>query len=463
MIRVFHVYFPGRTLLLAVSETLVVVLSALPAAFLVFGTGAADVLAYQSEFLKLLLAVGVCMVCMHYYDLYDSMVLNNILQGATRIVQVLGSACVILACLYYLYPVVQISPNLLMIWIVMAGISLVVWRRLFLALSRSERHAQKTLLLGAGPLAAQLLREIESRPELGLHLTGYVEHEPACNGEFHQLSHLGDLDQLPVVLKQYDIQRVIITMEKRRGRLPVKSLLAAKASGVIVDDGPEFFEAVAGRLDLNSLRPTMLLFSQGFHFSSLIMLYKQAASVILASIALVATLPLMAILAITIRLDSRGPAIFKQKRAGKDGKPFTLYKFRSMYDGADPEGVSRPAQHNDGRCTRVGRWLRRTRLDELPQLFNILRGDMHFVGPRPFAVDMEAELADKIPFYSKRWIVRPGATGWAQVRQGYNETLEDNAQKLAYDLYYIKNLSVGLDFLIVLETAKILLLGRGAR
>ena len=460
MIRLFHVYFPGRTLLLAMSEALVLILAMLPAAFAVFGPDAPDVFVYGNELLKLLLVVGVCMLCMHYHDLYDSMILHNVGQGATRVVQVLGSACVIVACLYYIYPGIRVNQNLLMIWVVLAGISLIAWRRLFLALNRSARLAQKILLLGTGSLETQLAAEIDSRPELGMRLMGYVAEESTENGH---ATYLGRVDQLPELLERYEIQRVIVTTENNRSPLPVEPLLEAKARGVIVDDGPQFYEAVAGRVDLSSLRPAMLLFSEGFRASRLRMLYKRVASIVLSTIGLIIALPVMAVIAIAIRLESRGPVIFRQKRVGRNGKPFTLYKFRSMYDGADAGGKMRPARPNDDRCTRVGRCLRRSRLDELPQLFNILRGDMHFVGPRPCAVDMEEELVHEIPFYSKRWAVRPGATGWAQVRSGYNETVEDNMRKLSYDLYYIKNISVGLDFLIVLETVKILLLGRGGR
>jgi lipopolysaccharide/colanic/teichoic acid biosynthesis glycosyltransferase len=243
----------------------------------------------------------------------------------------------------------------------------------------------------------------------------------------------------------------------------MEQLLQAKARGITVDDGATFYEAIAGRVDLSSLRPSVLLFSDGFQVSALMLVIKRAVSVLGSIIGLTVTLPVMALIAALIRLESNGPAIFRQKRIGQDGRPFTLYKFRSMYECADLEGHVRAAEAGDSRCTRVGKWLRRSRLDELPQFFNILRGDMDFIGPRPFAADMEAELADKIPYYSKRWAVKPGATGWAQVRKGYNETLEDNIEKLGYDLYYIKNVSVGLDFLILLETLKILLLGRGGR
>jgi len=182
--------------------------------------------------------------------------------------------------------------------------------------------------------------------------------------------------------------------------------------------------------------------------------------VILSILGLLIALPFLVLIAIAVRLDSSGPAIYRQKRLGKDGKPFTLFKFRSMRVNSDP---FLPAQEDDSRVTRVGRWLRRCRLDEAPQLYNILRGDMYFVGPRPCIIPEERKCAQEIPFYSQRWTVKPGVTGWAQVRNGYCSTIEDNLGKLSYDLFYIKNMSPGLDVLILLHTIKILLLGRGAR
>ena len=463
MIRICHVYFPGRTLLLAASELIVLLLASLVAAFAVFGADAGTVILDPNEFLKLPLVVGICMALMHYFDLYDSMVLFNTGQATVRVIQVLGTACVILACLYYVYPSVQINPNLLMAWVAVAGVSLFIWRRVFLALNQSPRHAQKTLLLGTGPLAVQLVQEIESRPELGLDLAGYLDPERVFDGRLHKLEHLGGPDNLGGLLTSHEIQRVIVASEDKGGRPTIEALQMAKSRGILVDEGPELYEAIAARIYLNSLRPSMLLFYEGFRFRPFIKLYKRTASVVLSFVGLILFAPVMLAIAIAIRFDSRGPIIFRQKRAGKDGRPFTLYKFRSMYDGADADGKSRPAELGDLRCTRMGRWLRRTRLDELPQLYNILRGDMHFIGPRPFAVDEEEHLSHEIPFYTHRWAVRPGATGWAQVRKGYNETISDNVEKLAYDLYYIKHLSVGLDLLIVFESIKILLLGRGAR
>lgn len=463
MIRVFRVYFASRTVLLAASELVLLALAAVAAAFAVLGTDARAVFFDSSELVKLPLVVGVCMALMHYFDLYDSMILFHPGRAAVRVIQVLGGACVILACLYHVYPGIQINLSLLMTWVGLAGISLIVWRKLFLTVNGLASHAQKTVLLGGGHLAGELAVEIESRPELGLELAGYVDAMPATGGRLRGLEHLGAPAQLEAVLGLHQIQRVVLAAEAEPERPPAELMRAARARGVIVDDGAELYEAVSGRVELNSLRPSMLLFYEGFRFRPLVRLYKRAASILLSSIGLVLALPMMVVIAIVIRQDSPGPVIFRQRRVGKNGVPFTLYKFRSMYHGADKGGQSRPAQQNDPRCTHIGRWLRRTRLDELPQLVNIFLGDMHLIGPRPFAVDEEERLSRQIPLYSNRWAVRPGATGWAQVRSGYNETVEDNVRKLSYDLYYIKHLSVGLDVLILLESMKGLLLGRGAR
>jgi exopolysaccharide biosynthesis polyprenyl glycosylphosphotransferase len=344
-----------------------------------------------------------------------------------------------------------------------AGLALVLWRRLFCALNASSHLSERTVLLGVSPMALSLTSEIESRPELGLTLVGYLEPLGSANRGVNGLPYLGDLDNLAAVMKRTQASRVILTATDGREQLPVETLLRLKGRGVVLQDASELYEAITGRVSLDSLRPSWVLFSNGFYISRFTLLYKRCASLVLSAIGIIVTMPLMLIVALTVRLDSPGKAIFRQPRVGKDGKVFTIYKFRSMRVDADGEGPPRPATKDDDRVTRVGYWLRRWRLDELPQLFNILRGDMQFIGPRPFTPNMEAELLRKIPFYSQRSIVKPGATGWAQIRRGYCETLQDNIEKLSYDLFYIKNLSVGLDCLILFDTLKILLLGRGGR
>lgn len=460
MIRLFHVHFSSRTLLLAMSEAALISGSLFLATLARHGRDTELVLLYDRGLLKIAVATLVCMLCMHYYDLYDSLVIGNLREVLARIVQVLGTACVVLAILYFAYPEVQLGRGTFLIWVAFAAVVLLVSRELFVVLNRSLRLSERAILLGEGPLASALAGEIESRSDLGLHLLGYVGRGSQDTGRFDGLHRLGGIEDLPAIVERERISRIILTMDDRRGALPVETLLRLKTNGVLIEDAPDVYEAVTGKVPLNSLRLSWLLFSPGFRVSRAMLLYKRIVSLVFSSIGIVISFPLMLLIAAVVRLDSPGPVIFRQRRIGRDGRPFTLYKFRSMFQHADPE---KPAEENDQRLTGVGHWLRRSRLDELPQLYNILRGDMYFVGPRPFTPALEEEFIRTIPFYRQRLAVKPGATGWAQIHRGYCATLEENTDRLAYDLFYIRNMSIGLDILILFQTIKILLLGRGAR
>jgi exopolysaccharide biosynthesis polyprenyl glycosylphosphotransferase len=330
-------------------------------------------------------------------------------------------------------------------------------------LNTLPRFAERTLILGDGPLAGPLLAELRSHPELGIRVVGQLNMLKSGDGRLAQGSSEGQVEALMNSVKAYEPDRIIVALGDRRGKLPVEALLHLKSNGVRVQDGSEVYETVTGKVPLESLHLSWLLFSPGFRVSHVLLIYKRIASFIISATALVLGLPPMILIALAIRMDSAGPVIFRQKRVGRGGKIFTLYKFRTMFDGTDQDNKHPPAELTDKRFTRVGRLLRRTHLDELPQFFNILCGDMHFIGPRPFVPDQEQACLEEIPHYRQRWVVKPGATGWAQINRGYNATIEDNKEKLAYDLFYIKNISFGLDLLILFKTIKILLLGRGGR
>jgi len=431
------------------------------ATLLLSGTESSLGLSVRADIFRIILAVGVCMVCMHYFDLYDSAVMQTTSGRLTpRLMKVLGAACLVLSPVYYWYPGARLELNVFLVGILLAGILLLFWRRLLSALGRLPQLNRSAVLVGQGPLLASLLREVSMRKELGFHIVGIVHTGPEAEIIDEGLPDLGSVDDLPALVKRRHIGRVIVTQGDRRGHLPVEMLLKMKAHGVAIEDACDTYEAITDKVPLAALRPAWLLFSPGFRVSRVRRYYKRAGSVVLSLAGILVSLPLQLLIALAIKLDSRGSVIFKQERVGKDGRPFTLYKFRTMVTGADRD---RPAQAHDSRCTRLGAWLRRTRLDELPQLFNILRGDMHLIGPRPFTQAQEEQLSGEIPFYTQRWTVRPGLTGWAQIHYSYCETLEDNMEKLAYDLFYIKNGSIGLDLVILLQTIKILLLGRGSR
>lgn len=460
MIRLFNAYFPTRTLLLTVTEALIVTLAFVVAVVFWAGTAmdANIYLLYENGFGRIGLLVGIFITLMYYFDLYDTTVLSNRREVVTRLVGVLGCAFVALSVLYYAFPEISLVGTTLWLGVGIVAVTVPAWRKLFFVLNRSARFSERAILYGDGPLALPLMQEISSRSELGVRVVGFVgetTETPAGIPRF-------DDSDLQEIVEQRNARRIVITMGDRRGKLHVEQLLKLKTRGVYIQDGPEYYEGITGKIPLDSLRLSWLLFSPGFHVRAALRLYKRIFSLFLGSLAIVITSPIMLLAALAVRLDSKGPAIFKQTRIGEHGKPFTVYKFRSMFEGSDKIRLS-PAEHGDPRVTRVGRWLRRTRIDELPQLFNIVKGDMAFVGPRPFVPEQEEDCAANIPFYRERWLVKPGATGWAQINRGYNATLEDNKEKLAYDLFYIKNVSFGLDLFIMFSTVKILLLGRGGR
>jgi len=473
MIRLFNAYFPTRTLLLTLSEAILVTSGFLLAVLLSTGTviDAGIYLQYENGAGKIALVVLVFLVLMYYFDLYNSSILTNRREVVTRLVGVLGCTFVALAVLYYTFPDASLGGTVLWTGIFLIALAVPLWRSCFFMLNRSARFAESTAIYGDGPLAAPLMDAIAQRPELGLRVAGYVGSEPQIAG-----IPTVDPNDLTEFVKSQGVRRIIITMGDRRGKLPVGELLKLKAMGIQIQDGPEYYETITGKIPLESLRLSWLLFSPGFHVRAPLRFYKRVFSFVFGSIGVILSSPFMAISALAIRLDSEGPVIFRQERVGELGVPFTVYKFRTMYtsskaqpaaakDPNDPAAnhIGTPAQYDDPRITRVGKWLRRTRLDELPQLFNIVKGDISFVGPRPVPPHEEEECAAVIPFYKERWLIKPGATGWAQINRGYNATIEDHKDKLAYDLFYIKNVSVGLDIYILFATIKILLLGRGGR
>ena len=459
MIRLFNAYFPTRTLLLTITEAILVTLGFVVAVVVWAGTtaDAKIYLLYLNGLGRIFLVVAVFLVLMYYFDLYGSFVLSNRREVVTRLVGVLGTAFVALAVLYYAFPEISLEASALWLGVGIVAVAVPAWRRLFFALNRSARFSERAVLFGDGPLATALMREVTNRSELGVKIVGFVGKDTPTVPGIPLLD--GDLDEL---VERENVQRVLVTMDDRRGRLPVEQLLRLKTRGIYIQDGPEYYESVTGKIALDSLQPSWLLFSPGFHVRAALQLYKRLFSLVFGALAIVLTSPFMLLAAIAVRLDSPGPALFRQKRVGEHGHLFEIYKFRSMYDGSDKKELT-PADHDDARVTRIGKWLRRTRIDELPQLFNIVKGDMSFVGPRPFVPEQEMEYAEKIPFYRERWLVKPGATGWAQINRGYNVTLEDNREKLAYDLFYIKNVSFGLDLYIMFSTIKTLVLGRGGR
>jgi sugar transferase (PEP-CTERM system associated) len=472
LIRLLHAYFPRRTLFLGISEACLVALAFVAAAIARLGPNDASLmLGYEQGAIKILVVSAAFMICMYYFDLYDSSILSNRREVLTRFISVLGTVFILLALLYYVYPAIELGRGIFFIGFLLVAVVLLLWRRLFSAINSQPQFAKRALIFGDGPLAASLLRELESRPELGLRVVGHVlaagngTNKPHCERRESTGDPLEPLacEELSRAVEVHRVNRIVVTMGDRRGKLPVELLLSLKSRGVFIQDGADLYEAMTGKVPIESLRLGWLLFSAGFHLSRFLLIYKRLASMLVSILGLLLSLPLLPFVALAIKLTSPGAVVYRQKRVGRNGTVFYCYKFRTMCADAEADSGPTWVGDDDPRITPVGRLLRISRLDEIPQLWNVLKGDMSLVGPRPERPEFVDWLNREIPYYHLRHTIRPGITGWAQVRYKYGSSIEDAKEKLRYDLFYIKNISPGLDFLILFYTTKTILLGRGSK
>ena len=327
---------------------------------------------------------------------------------------------------------------------------------------RLPSYSTRLLILGTGKLAKELAEELIANRKHTYRVIGFLDRNPVRVGESFNPSIIGAYDQLFEIVERYRIQTIAVCLEDRRGEMPVETLLDFKTLGLQVVDGHTLYEEVTGRMSIDLVRPSAMIFSTGFRRRKVLMGLKRLVDCLASIIGLILLSPFWSAVALLIRLDSPGPIFYKQTRIGRMGLPYTLWKFRSMRLGAEENGIQWAAE-DDARITRLGRWLRKWRIDELPQLINVLKGEMSLVGPRPERPVFVNELRGTIPYYDLRHTVRPGITGWAQTGFRYGSSIEDAHVKLQYDLYYIKNLSLSLDSRIFLRTIRVVLVGAGAR
>jgi len=472
MIRLLNAYFPRRTLFLGISELCLIVLAFVAATVARLGeVDGSVVLNYEQGFFKISILSAAFIVCMYYFDLYDTSILSNRREVVVRLIQTLGTMCLVLAVVYYFYPPLELGRGIILIGLLIVAIILTVWRGLFAALNQRPEFAERTMIFGDEPSASRLLRELESRPELGLSVVARILVGRNGSYELNWKRHgpsetpdaaIGD-QELATTIGLHRVNRIIVALDDRRGKLPVELFLSLKSRGAFVQDGTEFYEQITGKIPIESLRLGSLLFSSGFHLSRFLVIYKRLASIVASIVGLTLCLPLLPFVALAIKLTSPGRLLYRQKRVGRNDAIFYCYKFRTMRADAEADTGATWALDEDPRITSVGHFLRTTRLDEIPQLWNVLKGDMSLVGPRPERPEFIEWLKQEIPYYNLRHTVRPGITGWAQIRYKYGSSVEDAKEKLRYDLFYIKNMSPGLDALIFFDTIKTILLGRGAR
>ena len=464
MIKVLNQYFPGRLFVLLVTENVLILLGIWAALVYHLGGLQADLFVYPLLFGKVLTITVICQVCLYYADIYDLRNIGSRMEVVMRVLQALGVAALILAAIFYFFPEMRLGEGIVETSLLAIVAFILGWRILVEWVNRAYGAGERILLVGSGKAVIDLAQEIKARPDLPLTVIGAVAEENADDPlDLPGIQRLGTLEQLEEIISEAKPTRVTIALRERRRQLPIDVLLHHRMRGMFIEEASSLYQKLTGRIPVESIHPSSLIFTDGFKQPRLWALFGRVLGLILAVVLIVVMGPFLLLLALLIKLDSKGPALYKQARVGWNGKPFQVLKFRSMR--IDAETVSGPvwAEENDPRVTRVGRILRKLRLDELPQVFNVLKGEMAFVGPRPERPHFVVQLKERIPFYDLRHYVRPGITGWAQVSHHYGASVEDSLEKLEYDLFYIKNISLSFDCLILFQTIKIVLFGRGAR
>ena len=422
--------------------------------------GAAHANSHGTVGIKALLITLLLLLTASFAELYGR---NPVFSRRDVLARVFGSlvlAGMVLWGAGRLFPEMQWSWQTLAPTLLLFGVLQFFWHVRYMGILRNSVAAQRTLIIGTGHLAQKLKSALDETSNNHL-LEGFVQ--PEAESSLPGLRVLGTVDQLESLVDRFRIGKIVVALSERRGVLPVREILACKLEGVRVVDGLNFYEELTGKLMIEGINPSWLIFSDGFCVTAFMRLHKRFFDLFWALFGLILSLPLFPILALLIKLDSPGPVFFLQARVGKRERLFNVIKFRTMRQDAEKHSGAVWAQKNDPRVTMLGGLLRKTRLDEIPQLINVLRGEMSFIGPRPERPEFVQELNKKIPYYAKRHFVKPGITGWAQVKYPYGASEEDALEKLRYDLYYIKNYSIWLDFTIVSETVKVVLFGRGGR
>lgn len=462
MIRLFRVSIPTFIVLLVMTETLLLTACYLVGAW--FGLDSSRdtsfYLLYEDGWLKVAVVVLVVQVGLYFYDCYSDFRQRSRMVFVQKLCVVLGSAFLIQAIVGYgQFSILQLPRWTMLYGSGLALLALPAWRAVFFKLIHKALPAENLLFIGCSDAVREIVGRIREQPEMGFSVLGGLSDANGLEG----VPHLGAPSQLREVVESQRPSRIVIARGEHRNGLPVQDLLDLRFAGIPIHDAAAFYETVFGRVSVRDLRASQFIFSNDLGPRSASVMLQNIYSFVLGLAGLIVSFPVMAVVAVLVKATTQGPALFRQERVGLHGAHFYLFKFRSMYVDAESNTGPVWASKDDPRITPVGRWIRRFRLDELPQFFNVVRGDMALVGPRPERPEFCEVLNREIPFFHQRHFVKPGITGWAQINHKYADTLEDSVVKLEYDLYYVKNLAPSLDAFIILHTLKVLLLSRGAQ
>ncbi len=462
MLRILKQYYPVRNAVFVVGEGMFIFVSVVIASWIILGNE--FILTDRMLALKVLLIVSICQLCLYYNDLYDLKITDSRSELFIRLLQALGASAILLAPVYYLFPVCVIGKWIFNISIFFVIMFIVVWRMAYMQILNRGLFDQKIILLGSGDLAKKIAQEIDEKKDCGYQVAVMIGGEKTSAGQRADGSDpknkiaYGDFCKKA---KALNIDKIVVAIQERRLGFPIRQLLDCRVDGIEVIEGSTFYEMLTGKFMVEQINPSWLIFSEGFRKSRFKRVLKRAWDLLLSLCMLILLAPILILVAILIKLDSKGPVFFSQERVGENRKPYMVHKFRSMVQDAEKESGPVWADADDQRVTRVGKIIRKLRIDEFPQLFNVIKGEMSFVGPRPEREFFVKELEAAIPYYGERFSVKPGITGWAQVSYSYGASVEDAKEKLNYDLFYIKNMSIFMDFMVIIKTVKTVLFGEG--
>ncbi len=461
--RLFSHYIPGCTLMLILGDLFILTAGLYVATYVPVADP--QTLSVDPALLlaKVLSLVFLGLVTFYVGGLYDHNPHPGRKEMAARVLAATVVWGILVAALAFSLPSLSLGRLSLFFGILIGTLGVIGLRWIISLRPALAGFRERLLFLGATPVADRLISELEANNP-GYEILGYVDdrpaHDVALNNGFRVL---GKSQELMNIVVANQASTIVVALTERRGTFPMQAIMDCKLQGIRVEDWPTFYEKLTGKIVVQNLRPSWLVFSEGFNRNRVTRFVKRLVDLTLSVLFIGLGWPIFLSVALAIKLDSPGPALLRQERVGGQGRPFTLLKFRTMVEDAEAHTGPVWTATEDARITRVGRWLRKTRLDEFPQIFNVLKGEMSFIGPRPERPHFVAELQERIPYYAQRHVIKPGITGWAQVRYPYGATIEDAQEKLQYDLYYVKNMSIFLDMLILLSSIQVVLFGKGAR
>jgi len=460
MPTVFNKYYPVRTIVFFLGEGLLILLSLLAVDWVMLGPGLFFLDLWPNLYRAFLVTL-IFQLCLYFFDQYDLRHEVSLPNTFTRMTQAFGVGCIFLGVVYYSIPFMIISSKIFWLGYLVICLSVSLWRGAYNLILRKRLFVQNILLVGTGTLASDIARIIEGVQDSDYRVKGFVgDTDPAFNPNGAPVRP--NIEDFKEFLSGHDLERIIVALDDPRGATPVAALLDCKMRGITVEQSTTFYERVAGKILVEGIAPSWIIFSDGFFLSRWKYHIKRLMDLCFSIILLLLSLPVLLVTALLIKIDSPGPVFYFQERVGERNTLFRIIKFRSMRQDAEKNGAVW-ARKNDDRVTRVGEVIRTLRIDELPQLINVIKGEMSLVGPRPERQVFVDELAKKIPYYTIRHNLKPGVTGWAQVSYPYGASELDALKKLEYDLYYMKNLSIAFDLLVIFKTVKTVLFKKGSR